>query len=121
MWAGLQAAFVSLHNRLTVPNSAPKGVMWGPEKVACLPVQSEGPLRASGCFQLRFLPGPPRFSQLPGRGQGRYSSGWALPGLLSLSLLDGDENVFLSPLLTWVFGWSPESLVIFKVDLGSRM
>ena len=95
--------------------------MWEPEKVACLPVQSEGPLRASGCFQLRFLPEPPKFSQLPGRRQGRYSPGWALPGLLSLSLLDGDENVFLSPLLTWVFGWSPESLVIFKVDLGSRM
>ena len=87
--------------------------MWVPEKVACFPFESEGLLRASGCFQLRFLPEPPRFSELPGRGQGSYSPGWALPGLLSLSLLDREENDFLSPLLTWFLG-GPQ-------DLGRRM
>ena len=72
--------------------------------MACLPVQSEGPLGAYGCCRLRFLAEPPGFPQSHGRGQGRASPGWALPTSLSLSLLDGDENVCPSPLVTGLVG-----------------
>ena len=59
-------------------------------------------------FPAEVPPRAPGFSELPGRGQGRYSPVWALPGLLSLYLWDGDENDFLSPLLTWFLG-GPQS------------
>ena len=58
---------------------------------------------------MRFLPKPPRVSSII-RWQGGDSPGWALPTLLSLSLLDGDENVFTRPLVTGLLG-GPQSVL----------
>ena len=79
--------------------------------MACLPVQSEGPLRASGCSPVEIPPrAPPGFPQSHSRGQEGDSLGCALPTLLSLSLLDGDENIFTSPLVTGFLGGPQSSL-----------
>ena len=58
---------------------------------------------SSGSFQ-----SPPGFPQSHIRGQGGDCPGWALPTLLSLSLLDGNENVFTRPLVTGLLG-GPQS------------
>ena len=53
---------------------------------------------------------PLGFPQSHIRGQGGDSPGWALPTLFSLSILDGDENVFTSPLVTGFLGGPQSSL-----------
>ena len=72
----------------------PQSCMRGPVNVACLPVQSEGPLRAYGCHQVGVLPGALGFLHSPVRGQERDSSEGKLPLLLSLSLPDEPGGAF---------------------------
>ena len=86
----------------------PQSCMRGPVNVACLPVQSEGPLRAYGCHQVGVLPGALGFLHSPVRGQERDSSEGKLPLLLSLSLPDEPGGAFPRSWLTGILS-GPQS------------
>ena len=115
-WTGLQAAFVSLHDRFTVPNSA--------HKVVCGVLRRWFDFLSSQRCLWGFLHTvrwvllePARFPQSPMKGQWGDSTGGELPLLLLLSFLDGAEDFFPSPWLTGLLGgpqghWWPSRWIL---------